>query len=83
MDDLKHMVIFYHVVDSDSFSAAARQLGIANSAISRQVSLLEQHVGVRLLNRTTRRMRLPGNWCYPGKVLKRTETGIPKSRKPR
>ncbi len=58
MDDLRRMVIFFHVVDSQSFSAAARQLGIARSAVSRHVSLLEKSIGVRLLNRTTRRLSL-------------------------
>lgn len=58
MDDLKRMVIFSHVVETKSFSAAARRLGIARSAISRHISLLEQSVGVRLLNRTTRSLSL-------------------------
>ena len=58
MDDLKRMVIFFHVVDSHSFSGAARQLGIARSAVSRHISLLEKSIGVRLLNRTTRRLSL-------------------------
>jgi DNA-binding transcriptional LysR family regulator len=52
------MVVFYHVVEAHSFSGAARQLGIARSAVSRQVSLLEKNIGVRLLNRTTRRLSL-------------------------
>jgi DNA-binding transcriptional LysR family regulator len=52
------MVIFYHVVNTHSFSGAARQLGIARSAISRHISLLEKNIGVRLLNRTTRRLSL-------------------------
>ena len=58
MDDLRRMVIFYHVVDTQSFSGAARQLGIARSAVSRHISLLEKSIGVRLLNRTTRRLSL-------------------------
>lgn len=58
MDDLRRMVIFYHVVETQSFSGAARQLGIARSAISRHISLLEKSIGVRLLNRTTRRLNL-------------------------
>ena len=58
MDDLRRMVIFYHVVNTHSFSAAARQLGIARSAVSRHISLLEKNIGVRLLNRTTRRLSL-------------------------
>lgn len=58
MDDLKRMVIFSHVVDTGSFSAAARRLGIAKSAVSKHVSLLEQSIGVRLLNRNTRNLSL-------------------------
>lgn len=58
MDDLRRMVIFFHVVDTQSFSGAARQLGIARSAVSRHIALLEKNIGVRLLNRTTRRLSL-------------------------
>ncbi|MDT8388432.1 MAG: LysR family transcriptional regulator [Thiogranum sp.] len=58
MDDLRRMVIFSHVVEAKSFSAAARRLGIAKSAVSRHISLLEKSVGVRLLNRTTRRLNV-------------------------
>lgn len=58
MEDLKRMAIFSAVVDAKSFSEAARRLGIAKSAISKHVSLLEDHLGVRLLNRTTRRLSL-------------------------
>ncbi len=58
LDDLKRMVIFAHVVEAGSFSGAARRLGIAKSAISKHVSLLEQNIGVRLLNRTTRSLSL-------------------------
>lgn len=58
MDDLRRMIIFYHVVDTQSFSGAARKLGIARSAVSRHISLLEKAIGVRLLNRTTRSLSL-------------------------
>lgn len=58
MDDLRRMVIFFHVVEAQSFSGAARQLGIARSAVSRHITLLEKSIGVRLLNRTTRRLSL-------------------------
>ena len=58
MDDLNRMVVFAHVVETRSFSGAARRLGIARSAVSRHIALLEKSVGVRLLNRTTRRMSL-------------------------
>jgi DNA-binding transcriptional LysR family regulator len=58
MDELKHMVVFSHVVETGSFTAAARRLGIAKSAISKHVSTLEERIGARLLNRTTRRLSL-------------------------
>lgn len=58
LDDLKRMVMFSHVVEAGSFSAAASRLGIAKSAVSKHISLLEQHLGVRLLNRTTRGLSL-------------------------
>jgi len=58
MDNLKRMVIFSHVVETRSFSAAARRLGIARSAVCRHIALLEESVGARLLNRTTRSMSL-------------------------
>ncbi len=58
MDELKRMVIFARVVESRSFAGAARRLGIARSAVSRHVSLLEQSLGVRLLTRTTRKLNL-------------------------
>lgn len=68
MDDLRRMVIFSHVVEARSFSAAARRLGIAKSAVSRHIALLEKSVGVRLLNRTTRSLSLTeiGETYYQG-----------------
>jgi DNA-binding transcriptional LysR family regulator len=58
MDDLRRMAVFFHVVETHSFSGAAKRLGIAKSAVSRHIALLEQSTGVRLLNRTTRRLSL-------------------------
>jgi len=58
MEYLKRMAIFSAVVEAKSFSEAARRLGIAKSAVSKHVSLLEDHLDVRLLNRTTRRLSL-------------------------
>ncbi|MBI2381437.1 MAG: LysR family transcriptional regulator [Gammaproteobacteria bacterium] len=46
--------VFAQVVESGSFSSAARHLGLTTSAVSRQVSRLERELGARLLNRTTR-----------------------------
>ena len=57
-DRLSSMVLFARVVEAQSFSGAARQLGIGKSAVSMQISRLEQQLGVRLLNRTTRQLNL-------------------------
>ncbi|WP_447588254.1 LysR family transcriptional regulator [Aquipseudomonas campi] len=55
---LPHMAMFVRVVECGSFSAAARQQGSTASAVSRQIAHLEQALGLRLLERTTRRLRL-------------------------
>jgi len=54
----EEMAIFVAVVESGSFSRAAEQLGLANSAISRSVKKLEMKLEVSLLNRTTRQLSL-------------------------
>lgn len=58
MVTLQHMRLFVCVVNAGGFSAAARQLGVSTTRISRMVSDLERHLTVRLLNRTTRRVSL-------------------------
>lgn len=55
---LQSMAIFAHVVDAGGFTAAARRLGMSKSAVSKAVAGLEEHLGVRLLLRTTRTVRL-------------------------
>lgn len=55
---LPGMAAFVRVVEAGSFSAAARQLGSTASAVSRQVARLEQQLSLRLLERTTRQLRL-------------------------
>lgn len=56
MDVLAAMGVFVKVVDLKSFSLAAAELGVSSSSVSKQISQLEQHVGARLLQRTTRRL---------------------------
>jgi DNA-binding transcriptional LysR family regulator len=56
MDRLRVMEVFVRVVQSGSFSAAARDLGIGQPAISKRVAGLEDRLCVRLLARSTRRV---------------------------
>ncbi|AKU92711.1 LysR family transcriptional regulator [Vulgatibacter incomptus] len=56
--DLNDVLTFAQVVQSGSFTAAARKLGIQKSGASRRVAALEESLGTRLLQRTTRALRL-------------------------
>jgi DNA-binding transcriptional LysR family regulator len=58
MDRLQSMRVFQQVVDEGGFAAAARKLDLAPAVVTRLVTDLEQHLGVRLLQRTTRRLAL-------------------------
>lgn len=64
--DLNEIVIFARVIDAGSFTAAARELGMPKSTVSRKVSDLEERLGARLLQRTTRKLSLTdaGNTFY-------------------
>lgn len=55
---LNEMATFARVVETGSFSEAARQLGATPSAVSRSVARLEKTLKTRLLQRTTRKLRL-------------------------
>ncbi len=55
---MREMVAFVRVVESGSFSAAARQLGTTPSAVSKQIARLEAALATRLLERSTRKLRL-------------------------
>ncbi|TXR53424.1 LysR family transcriptional regulator [Reinekea thalattae] len=54
MARLDSLIIFTTVVKANNFTNAAHQMGLTPSAVSKQISLLEDRLGVRLLNRTTR-----------------------------
>ena len=58
MNNLTGMAVFARVVEVSSFSAAARRLGLSKAAVSKHVARLERVLGVRLLNRTTRKLSL-------------------------
>ncbi len=58
MIDLNAMMLFAKVVDAQSYSQAARDAGIPKSTISRKISQMEEALGVRLLQRNTRQLRL-------------------------
>ncbi len=55
---MNELVAFVRVAETGGFSAAARQQGVTPSALSRQVARLEKTLGVSLLQRTTRQLRL-------------------------
>jgi LysR family transcriptional regulator for bpeEF and oprC len=58
MDRFLLMTCFKRTVETGSFSAAARDLGLGQPNVSRNVAALEAHLGTRLLQRTTRRLVL-------------------------
>src|SRR5882762_5173511 len=57
-DNFSDMVAFVHVVEAGSLSGAARDLNLSLAVISRKLSRLEERLGVRLANRTTRTLSL-------------------------
>jgi DNA-binding transcriptional LysR family regulator len=58
MQDLNDMLFFAEVVDSGGFAPAGRRLGVPKSKLSRRIAGLEARLGVRLLQRTTRKLSL-------------------------
>ena len=56
--DLNEIVVFTKVVQAGSFVGASRELGMPKSTVSRKVSELEERLGARLLQRTTRKLSL-------------------------
>ena len=58
MDMVNSMKLFHATVVTGSFSEAGRQYGLAPSSVSRQISALEDHLEVQLLNRSTRQLHL-------------------------
>jgi DNA-binding transcriptional LysR family regulator len=58
MDRLQSMRVFAKVVEQGSFARAAQALAMSNAVVTRLIADLEDHLGTRLLNRTTRKLSL-------------------------
>ena len=58
MENLTDIAVFVQVVESGSFTAAADHLGLSRPVVSKYITRLEEQLGARLLNRTTRRLSL-------------------------
>lgn len=58
MDRLTSMAVFTKAVEAGSFSAAGEALAMSSQLVGKHVRMLEEHLGVKLLNRTTRRQSL-------------------------
>ncbi|MEV5721133.1 LysR family transcriptional regulator [Amycolatopsis mediterranei] len=70
--DTTRLAVFRQVVTCGSFTAAATALGISQPAVSQHIARLEQEVGMQLLDRAGRGMRI----TYPGKVLLHHTEGL-------
>ncbi|EPL7543804.1 hypothetical protein AZ029_004946 [Klebsiella pneumoniae] len=70
MDKLEGMKAFIRVVDAGSFTRASEQMGLPKSTVTRLVQALENALGVKLLNRTSRRLNMTeqGEIYYQGTV---------------
>jgi DNA-binding transcriptional LysR family regulator len=60
IDRMRDISAFVHVAEARSFTIAAEQIGLSRSAVGKSVSRLEDRLGVRLLQRTTRSVSLTG-----------------------
>lgn len=69
-ENLHGMIIFAKVVETLSYTEAAKTLGLAKSSVSKEISALEVRLGAKLLQRTTRRIRVTEvgmtyyHYCY-------------------
>ncbi|VAW55558.1 Transcriptional regulator, LysR family [hydrothermal vent metagenome] len=80
MPDLNAIALFVRVIEHKSFTETSRQLGIPISTISRKVSDLEKNLGIRLIERSTRSLRLTENgqeyFQYCRRGLEEIEAGL-------
>lgn len=58
LDQLRQVAIFAKTIDHGSFRGAAREIGLSPSVVSHHISALEEHLGVALIYRTTRKLAL-------------------------
>ena len=93
MTDLNSLALFAKVIEAGSFSEAARRLKMPISTVSRRIAELEDQLGVRLLERSTRNLRLKSCCASPdsrsarcqrppfrrGPVLERYKEGLRKA----
>lgn len=79
MVNFKGLLEFVCVVEAGSFSAAARQLGMSKAYISQRVSQLEDRLGTRLLQRTTRKLSLTDSgkvyFRYAQEIVRQLDEG--------
>jgi len=66
MDLLLSMSVFRRVAETENFSEVAREMGVSQPTISKHIAALEKHLGIKLLNRSTRQLSLTdvGNLYY-------------------
>ena len=77
MHDLTAMAVFAAIAEAMSFSQAAERLGLSKSAVSKQLARLEERLGARLVNRSTRQISLTEvgeiYYGYCARILKDAE----------
>lgn len=80
IDELRAMAIFARTVETGSFRAAAKQLALSPSVVSHHISQLEQRLGVTLLYRTTRQLKLTEDgerlFAAAGQMISAAQQGL-------
>ena len=72
MDKFTALMVFRQVVELGSFAAASRQMNLSPAAVSKNIGELEDYLGVRLMNRTTRKMSLTESGSFYYEKISRT-----------